>query len=151
MNCFNHPNESAVSQCKECGKGLCLECTNQFSKPICPACFSASRKKQKRAALKEILLTLLIGCPIGFILAVLVYDIVTPDDNWWKNSFFMMFMGLGIVSGWKTLNKVTPQAFLFLPILGWGIYFIMKAGLAILVGLVAFPVRMIRNLGVLFK
>jgi hypothetical protein len=26
MNCFNHPTQTAVAQCVDCGKGLCPEC-----------------------------------------------------------------------------------------------------------------------------
>ena len=36
-------------------------------------------------------------------------------------------MGLGLVAGWKTLTRITPQVFLFLPILGWVFYFLVKA------------------------
>lgn len=62
-----------------------------------------------------------------------------------------MYMGLGLVAGWKTLTRVTPQVFLFLPILGWVLYFLIKAVLSMFVGLVAFPVRMIKNMALLFK
>lgn len=151
MNCINHPSESAVSQCQICGKGLCLNCTNKFSKPICMDCFSVSRQKQKRAVVTEILLTLLIGLPAGIILDLLVNDTYRTPDSFWGSHFFLMYMGLGIVSGWKTLTRMTPQVFLFLPILGWVFYFLVKTIMSLLVGLVAFPVRTIKNLTLFFK
>lgn len=151
MNCINHPSESAVSQCQVCGKGLCVDCTNKFSKPICPDCFSVFRQKQKRAVVTEVLLTLLIGLPIGFILDLLVNDTYKTPDSFWESHFFLMYMGLGIVSGWKTLTRITPQIFLFLPVLGWVLYFLIKAVLSLFSGLIAFPVRTIRNLSLLFK
>lgn len=47
----------------------------------------------------------------------------------------------GITAGWKTLTKITPQVFLFLPLLGWALYFLVKFVLAFFVGLVMLPVR----------
>ncbi|MFV0592152.1 MAG: hypothetical protein ACK5M7_12270 [Draconibacterium sp.] len=151
MNCINHPSESAVSQCQVCGKGLCTDCTNKFSKPTCSECFSASRKKRKRAIATEILLTLLIGFPVAVILDLLVNDTYKTPDSFWESRFFLIYMGLGLVSGWKTLTRVTPQVFLFLPILGWVFYFLVKTILSLFVGLIAFPVRMIRNIALLLN
>ena len=151
MNCINHPFESAVSHCQICGKGLCVECTNKFSKPICPDCFSVSRQKQKRAVVTEIILTLLIGLPVAIILDLLFNDTYKTPDSFWKSHFFLIYMGLGIVAGWKTLTRITPQIFLFLPVLGWLLYFVIKAVLSLFTGLIAFPIRTIRNLSLFFK
>ena len=151
MNCINHPSESAVSQCHVCGKGLCVDCTNKYSKPICPDCFSNSLKKQKRTVVIEILLTILVGLPVAIILDLLVNDTFKTPDSFWESRFFLLYTGLGLVAGWKTLTRITPQVFLFLPILGWVFYFLVKAILSLFVGLVAFPVRTIRNLTLLFK
>lgn len=41
--------------------------------------------------------------------------------------------------GWRALDKITPNIFLILPIIGWLIYFGIKFVLAMLVGWVAFP------------
>nr|WP_321355578.1 hypothetical protein [uncultured Draconibacterium sp.] len=98
-----------------------------------------------------ILLTLLIGLPVSIILDLLVNDTYKTPDSFWESYPFLLYMGLGLVSGWKALGRVTPQIFLFLPILGWVIYFLIKVVLAMFVGLIAFPVRIIRNLGILFK
>ncbi|SHJ85594.1 hypothetical protein SAMN05444280_1352 [Tangfeifania diversioriginum] len=151
MNCINHPSESAVSQCQVCGKGLCVDCTNKFSKPICPDCFSVSRQKQKRAAVTEVILTLLIGLPVGIILDLLVNDTYKTPDSFWESHFFLIYMGLGIVAGWKTLTRITPQIFLFLPVLGWLLYFVIMAVFSLFAGLIAFPIRTIRNLSLFFK
>ncbi|MGC9352490.1 MAG: hypothetical protein ACP5D9_01560 [Mariniphaga sp.] len=97
------------------------------------------------------MLTLLIGLPVGIILGLLVNDSYKTPDNLWESHFFLIYMGLELVAGWKTLIRITPQVFLFLPILGWVFYFLIKAFLSMVVGLVAFPVRTIRNLALLFK
>jgi len=96
-------------------------------------------------------LTLLIGLPVAIILDLLVNDTYKTPDSFWKSHFFLIYMGLGIVAGWKTLTRITPQIFLFLPVLGWVLYFLIKAVLSLFSGLIAFPVRTIRNLSLLFK
>ncbi len=151
MNCFKHIDTVAVAQCSQCGKGLCAECSKINSHTICEDCSTNIKKKKKRGALKEILLTLLIGLPLGFVLGALAFDKMNPTGSIFDNSYFMLYLGLGLFSGWKTLNNITPQLFLVLPILGWLFYFIIKGCLALAVGIVAFPIRMIRNLFILFK
>ena len=41
--------------------------------------------------------------------------------------------------GWKALNKITPDIFLFMPIVGWLIYFFVKLLLSVLVGFFVAP------------
>ena len=36
--------------------------------------------------------------------------------------------------GWKALNKITPDIFLFMSIGGWAIYFLIKGFLSIMIG-----------------
>ncbi len=146
MNCNVHSNITAVSQCHDCAKGLCVECTNKYSEPICESCFSLRKKRNKRNALVEIGITFLIGLPVGFLLGALMFNSGNTDKCLWTNPYFMMYMGIGLVPGWKTLNRITPQIFLFLPILGWVLYFLLKGVLSLFVGLVAFPVRMVKNI-----
>lgn len=50
--------------------------------------------------------------------------------------------------GWKALDKITPNIFLFMPIIGWVIYFIVKFILAFFVGFFVAPfqiAKMITN------
>ena len=41
--------------------------------------------------------------------------------------------------GWKFLNKLQPDIFLIMPIIGWIIFFVIKGILAILVGIFVAP------------
>ena len=50
-----------------------------------------------------------------------------------------------------TLSRVTPQMFLFMSLLGWAIYFLIKGILSLFVGLVSFPLMMIKNVITLLK
>ena len=53
----------------------------------------------------------------------------------------MVFMAICAVFGWKTLNMITPAFFLWMPLLGWVIYFIVKFFLSMLIGLFVAPFR----------
>lgn len=41
--------------------------------------------------------------------------------------------------GWKSLNKIQPDIFLFMPIIGWVIYFFIKGALSIVIGTFVAP------------
>lgn len=46
--------------------------------------------------------------------------------------------------GWHVLNKITPRIFLFMPIIGWVLYFGVKAMLSAIIGIFACPIVLIR-------
>ena len=95
----------------------------------------------------DILLTFLIGLPVGILLSSLFHAPTSPDYK-----YFLIYLGLGIVPGWKTLSWVTPQTFLFMSILGsWALYHFIKVILSLFVGLVSFPLMMIKNVLTLLK
>jgi hypothetical protein len=48
MNCYEHPVQSAVAQCPDCGKGLCAECASAYSLPICNRCNKKRINAEKR-------------------------------------------------------------------------------------------------------
>lgn len=54
------------------------------------------------------------------------------------------YMLASICSGWRALTKIQPSMFLFLPLIGWVIYFFVKFILSIFVGLFMFPVTLYR-------
>ena len=43
------------------------------------------------------------------------------------------------IFGWKALNKITPEMFLFMSLGGWAIYFLIKALLSIFIGAFVAP------------
>lgn len=43
------------------------------------------------------------------------------------------------------VNKITPDIFLFMPIVGWIIYFAIKAFLSVIIGWIAMPIKMIKS------
>ncbi len=50
------------------------------------------------------------------------------------------------IFGWKALNKIQPNIFLFMPLIGWVIYFFVKGCLAIVVGTFVAPFVIARSI-----
>lgn len=147
MNCYEHPIQSAVAQCPDCGKGLCAECASAYSKPICNPCNRSRINAEKSGIIKELVLTYGLGILLGVLFARwtnrglsfhLMYAIVSYGIS--------IYIFPGIVPGWKTLTRITPAIFLFMPIIGWMLYFIIKLALSLCLGLVMLPVRTVRNI-----
>jgi hypothetical protein len=44
------------------------------------------------------------------------------------------YVGISLLSGWRLLNRMTVNTFLYLPIVGWVIYFFLKIALALFIG-----------------
>lgn len=138
MNCFYHPNEQAVATCPQCGKGLCAACAQKWPQSVCDNCAQenitlhiANRKKP----LVTSIVILAVSLAIGLIMSIAEGDFSMMN---------IVFAGLGvvlIVNGWSVLTKIQPSMFLFLPIIGWVIYFVIKALISYFVGIVAFPLN----------
>lgn len=147
MNCYEHSIQPAVAQCPDCGKGLCAECASTYSLPICRKCNSKRINAEKGKIIKELLLTYGIGILLGVLLTRWMdtghsYPLV---HNIFSYVIFSYIFS-GLVPGWKTLMRITPAVFLFLPIIGWVLYFIIKFALSLSLGLVMLPIRTVRNI-----
>ena len=69
-----------------------------------------------------------------------------------SNFFAALLIGLiiaGIPAGWRTLTKITPQVFLFLPVGGWVLYFFIKGLLSMLIGWATLPFRVVKCINAL--
>lgn len=49
------------------------------------------------------------------------------------------FCAVFIYFGWQALNKITPNIFLIMPIVGWLIYYLVKGILSAIVGMFVAP------------
>lgn len=133
----------------DCGRGLCDECVDAFDMPICPACNLKRIRGEKFAIQKELVLTLgvgLLGMYLFHNMGIIPPEgIGTPvQDALLQLTFFYMFCS--IVPGWKTLSALTPRVFLFLPLIGWVIYFVLKLWLALVIGPIMLPIRAYRSI-----
>jgi hypothetical protein len=147
MNCFNHPVVPAVAHCSDCGKGLCSVCAKQYTILICSPCNAKRISNEKGLIRKELYLTY----GMGILLTLLQCQISIGSHN--SDIFFRVFMILvyfyicsGIIAGWYTLARITPQIFLILPLFGWLIYFVVKVVISIYVGLIMLPIRTYQNI-----
>jgi hypothetical protein len=148
MNCYNHPTQTAVAQCSDCGKGLCSNCATTYSIPICNLCNKSRIQGEKSRIIKEILLTIVFGVGIAYLFGQKFFfdghSFSLKSTIWYYIIYIYIFAG--VVAGWKTLTAITPRMFLVLPIIGWVLYFALKLFLSFWVGLIMLPVRMIRNI-----
>lgn len=148
MNCYYHSQQEAVAQCSVCSKGLCSSCAPRISPPTCTVCYNSEVKSARSEIIKELLITFGFGAILTFFLMranIWGFDPEFRHINVYTSFVLMTMVTLyaisGIVSGWKTLTAITPQVFLFMPILGWVLYFLVKLVLAFFVGLVMLPIR----------
>ena len=135
MNCYSHPGEVAVASCIDCGKGLCRKCADLYQMPICNECNLKRVRNDKGNIIRVYLPSILLfvtGLGIG------IY-------NGSLNMGFMLgYIFAGTPWGWKIVTFIQPRVFLFLPLLGWIFYFMIKLAFAVFVGLIALPIGFIR-------
>ncbi len=70
------------------------------------------------------------------ILGLLMLCVNIFDNSEAVGLIFALALG---VFGWKALNRIQPSMFLFLPLAGWVLYFVIKGLLSIVVGVFAAP------------
>ena len=138
MSCGIHPNREHVGVCCDCGQQLCSECTNKFNPPSCPNCMLAWGQKIK----KDLILKSVISVVVFALW--LIYGISLMANGFSILIGCLMFAG--IPWGWNALTKITPKMFLFLPLVGWGIYFGIKLLISLFIGLFCAPFQIIKIL-----
>ncbi len=133
MKCHKHYDMDAVGQCIDCSKGLCPECASKYTIPICDNCNLLRLKNDKNILVKNTVITV-----VAFIIGLFVYS--------YNNSpVLFTFIGAlffaGIPWGWSFLNKITPEIFLFMPIIGWVFFFCFKFSIALMIGIFILPIK----------
>lgn len=148
MNCYNHPKEIAVAQCSDCGKGLCPHCATAYSVPICNTCNKSRIDSERIQILKELLFTVTFGVGLAYLFGEKLFFQGQSFSLKTTILYYVIYIYVfaGVVSGWKTLTRITPRVFLVLPIIGWLLYFIVKLFLSFWIGLVMLPIRVFRNI-----
>ncbi len=99
MNCFNHPEEPAVSQCMDCQKGLCTSCSTMYSPHLCTVCYQARKQEEiKKGVLSLILYAVLFF--FGYKLNFLGTD-HEGNTRQWTSAYFLA----AIYTGYKIFNR----------------------------------------------
>ncbi len=134
MKCANHYDRDAVSTCLDCGKALCPECTNKFGVPLCDNCSLNRISANKQLLIKN-----------SAIMAVLfVIGFIVSGEEGFFGRLLTGYIFAGIPWGWSILNMITPSIFLFLPLIGWAIYFLVKLTIAMAIGVFATPYKIFK-------
>jgi hypothetical protein len=154
MNCYNHPEEIAVTKCIDCGKGLCKACATTYKNPICSECNMVRVQNEKLVFFMFIIPSILM-----FILGV-VYTFYTASGNNWTvidkilGSLAYGYCFAGIPWGWKLLSyfwdwkrfwgENTIRWWFGLPkFMVFPMHILLKLCASVFVGLVALPIVII--------
>ena len=144
MNCYNHPNLPAVSSCIDCNKGLCIECSSRYTFPICVECNKNRISHERSEIIKDFFIIFGGGAVITFI----VLSLLNSQNRDLPIMSYIMFFYVysSLVAGWRFLNRITADYFLFLPIIGWLIYFMVKFLISGCLGVFILPYRIYKNI-----
>jgi hypothetical protein len=118
-----------------CGVHLCYECAHLITPPTCAAC----AKNYAAEIRNEFIKTLVFGA------VLLVVGIMLRNSDILELKSFGIFI-VGVPFGWRALNRITSNMFLWMPIAGWLIYFAIKFILSLLIGMIALPVYIVQQI-----
>ena len=115
----------------------------------------AESRFQKKRIYNEFFLMLVAGFIISFYMLYSNSIIASPtlkasDTSKGILIFQGFYIGAALVAGWKALNRITPNVFLFLPIIGWVVYFAIKILLSSVIGIFLLPIRLFLNIRKLY-
>jgi hypothetical protein len=133
MKCYKHYERDAVSQCIECSKALCPECTSKYSKPLCDSCVVEWAKSNRIMLIKNLII-------MSGVFIFMFSTIFSSEP--FARRIVMSIIFSGIPWGWSFLNKITPNIFLFMPVIGWVIYFSIKFGASLVIGIFIMPFKL---------
>ena len=115
----------------------------------------AESRFQKKKIYNEFFIMLVVGFIISFYMLYSNSIIASPtlkasDISKGFLIFQGFYIGAALVAGWKALNRITPNIFLFLPIIGWVVYFVLKIFLSSVIGVFLLPIRLFLNIRKLY-
>ena len=113
------------SLCRPLQHQLCCDCVNAYG---------AKLKADKRKLLIRT------GVIFGTVLILCLASGYFP----FYVALVLAYALAGLPCGWHALSAIQPRMFLFLPIIGWVIYFVIKFFLSYCVGLVAMSVQIVK-------
>ncbi len=102
---------------------------------------------EKKRIYNEFFVMFVVGLIISFYMlysnSIIASPTLKPSDISKGVLIFQGFyIGAALVAGWKALNRITPNIFLFLPIIGWVVYFVIKISLSSFIGVFLLPIRL---------
>ena len=125
MACYYHQQRETSATCNTCGKHLCVECASVFEPPTCMSCADNIISDIKKEMIKNIAISVVLMV-VGIVISKSPYGALLA----------------GIPYGWSALTKITPTLFVWMPLVGWVIYFFIKLLLAYIIGIFALPFKL---------
>lgn len=146
MNCAYHLTRDAVSNCKNCGRPLCRACAELYGgEPICAACAEQGCQEIRQGLRKR----LIIGIALG-----IAWIIFFLNAGTMLSPLVIILEGIGFACvpfGWCAMDRILPKTMPRLPFIGQMVYLLLKLVISVLVGLVAAPVQIYKDMQVLRK
>lgn len=139
MNCISHQNIEAVRYCVGCNAPICMECATNYNN-LCTSCALSNAKKIKGETVGTFVIPII--CFLAGFALSLYGEMNNPNTDGIELVTVLLtgLMCAGIPFGWKALSMITSKFFLFLPIVGWLIYFGVKLLLSLFIGwMIAIP------------
>ena len=139
MKCYNHPENDAVATCANCQKWLCHECASIYQEPVCVPCNQKRINYERQNILKDFWIMLVLGIGLTYLWVSMFSERLSHGiDVMFVIVYFYIFFS--VYNWWKFLNKITPEMFLFMSIIGWIIYFAIKFCLSLFVWVFVTPI-----------
>lgn len=136
MRCYQHAGLDIAATCNRCGRGLCAGCSGQYNMPLCADCAKSMIASEK----SDITRSFIASIVLAFV--ALAFTSGAPMGS----RLFLVYSFAGLPWGWRVLTRITPNVFLFMPLIGWLFYFGIKLTLASWVGLIALPVFLFKRI-----
>lgn len=130
MECINHAGAAAAGTCQICGKGLCGDCLNRFSSPVCEPCLQVHNAGVARRLFVDIGITAVI-----FVGAMTAMTVRTGSL---KSGFLLGVILSCAYWGWQFLGRF-PVPVVFTSGAGLITYLFVKFLLAIAFGFLVTP------------
>lgn len=132
MNCYYHPDRPTVSQCPDCGKGLCYECAGRNIRPICPDCNKNRGKNDLVSYLRPI-------CGI-----IILYFLGCIFGSWvGETPSLMGYLFTCIYGGWSIVTRFFSNIFVSLNMHSLFMYYGIRILCAAIIGIFATPIYLV--------
>ncbi len=139
MNCNNHTEVVAVATCNECNKGLCKECANIYTIPICTECNDRLKSQEKFSIYKSIGISIFCGILFWIFAPKLGLFMENGKELTLGIHLLQFYAGAGIIWGWNILTRITPSGWI-LSIYAWILLWIFKFFISMIIGMFVLPV-----------
>lgn len=137
MNCSYHPDRPAVTQCTECGRGLCAECATKSGNSVCADC--RNRKRGGSIALSLFYLVLYaVVFYLGYKWDFLFKDM---DDHAFMSGYFL----IAVIAGWQLCNSLFRIQGVMITLEELGVWTLIKLAIYWIVGLFTAPFVILWN------